>query len=168
MAHAICCKMETSCTPVDLDHQQFFTLFSSKRASRHNGVHFSDISTSKSAPYVTVFFYICHLQMCFAPQRHALFRHGNLKVVRCWCVLCILTSKCASRHNGVHFSDISTSKSAACVAGFHTFHFQLCFATQLRALLHPLNVQKWSKNDASLLFDPLTFLPFCAPASSLF
>ena len=26
------------------------------------------------------------------------------KVVRTWCVLYILTSKCASRHNGVHFS----------------------------------------------------------------
>ena len=25
------------------------------------------------------------------------------KVVRAWCVLCILTSKCASRHNGVQF-----------------------------------------------------------------
>ena len=25
------------------------------------------------------------------------------KVVREWCVLCILTSKCASRHNGVQF-----------------------------------------------------------------
>ena len=25
------------------------------------------------------------------------------KVVQQWCVLCILTSKCASRHNGVHF-----------------------------------------------------------------
>ena len=33
------------------------------------------------------------------------------KVVRGWCVLYILTSKCASRHNGVHFFDISTSKS---------------------------------------------------------
>ena len=33
------------------------------------------------------------------------------KVVRQWCALCILTSKCASRHhNGVHFFDISTSK----------------------------------------------------------
>ena len=76
------------------------------------------------------------LQMCFAPQRRALFRHHNFqkwsehgvlctfwlrnvlrattvctfstsqlpKVVRRWGVLCILTSKCASRHNGVHFS----------------------------------------------------------------
>ena len=32
------------------------------------------------------------------------------KVVREWCVLYILTSKCASRHNGVHFFDIATSK----------------------------------------------------------
>ena len=32
------------------------------------------------------------------------------KVVRTPSVLYILTSKCASRHNGVHFFDISTSK----------------------------------------------------------
>ena len=76
-----------------------------------------------------------HLEMCFAPQRRALFRHlnfqkwsdhvvfctfslGNVlrattactfstselpKVVRHWCVLYILSWKCASRHNGVHF-----------------------------------------------------------------
>ena len=34
-----------------------------------------------------------------------------LKVVREWCVLYILTWKCASRHSGVHFFDISTAKS---------------------------------------------------------
>ena len=34
------------------------------------------------------------------------------KVVRAWCVLCILTWKRASRHSGVHFFDISISKSA--------------------------------------------------------
>ena len=33
------------------------------------------------------------------------------KVLRAWCALYILTWKCASRHNGVHFFDISTSKS---------------------------------------------------------
>ena len=44
--------------------------------------------------------------MCFAPHRRALFRHLNVqKVVRSWGVLYILTSKCASRHNGVHFFD---------------------------------------------------------------
>ena len=50
-------------------------------------------------------------QMCFAPQRRALFRHLNFQKWSEWCVLYILTSKCASRHNGVHFFDISTSKS---------------------------------------------------------
>ena len=34
-----------------------------------------------------------------------------VKVVQTWCVLYILTWKCASRHNGVHFFDIATSKS---------------------------------------------------------
>ena len=33
------------------------------------------------------------------------------KVVRTWCVLYILTWTCASRHNGMHFFDIVTSKS---------------------------------------------------------
>ena len=42
--------------------------------------------------------------MCFAPQRRALFRHLNFqKWSGPWCVLYILTWKCASRHNGVHF-----------------------------------------------------------------
>ena len=46
--------------------------------------------------------------MCFAPQRRALFRH---LMVRTPGVFNILTSKCASRHNSVHFFDIWTSKS---------------------------------------------------------
>ena len=119
------------------------------------------------------------------------------KAVRHWGVLHILTSKCASRHNGVHFFDISTSKSGP----------------QRRALFRHLNFQKWSDNGlfykfwlgnvlrattacnfssliwpagsapaalASLLFDPpepqiigktqcfATFLPFRASASSFF
>ena len=53
-------------------------------------------------------------EMCFAPQRRALFRKSTSeppKVVRTCCVLYIFTWKCASRHNGVHFFDIATSKS---------------------------------------------------------
>ena len=49
-----------------------------KFASRHNGVHFFDISTSKSAPRPRCFAHF-DLQMCFAPQRPALFRHLNFK-----------------------------------------------------------------------------------------
>ena len=68
------------------------------------------------------------------------------KVVRTWCVLYILTSKCASRHNGVHFFDISTSKSGPRMVCFVHFDFEMCFAPQRRALFRHLNFQKWSKN----------------------
>ena len=78
-------------------------IFTSKCASRHNGVHFFDISTSKSGPRM-LFFVHFDFEMCFAPQRRALFRHLNLpKVVRTPGVFNILTSKFASRHNGVQF-----------------------------------------------------------------
>ena len=66
------------------------------------------------------------------------------KVVRHWCVLYILTSKCASRHNGVHFFDISTSKSGPTLVCFVHFDFKMCFAPQRRALFRHLNFQKWS------------------------
>ena len=55
-----------------------------------------------------------------------------LKVVRTWCALYMLTWKCASRHNGVHFFDISTSKSAPELVCFVHFDFEMCFA-HLRA-----------------------------------
>ena len=67
------------------------------------------------------------------------------KVVRTWCVLYILASKCASRHNGVHFFDISTSKRAPYPSVFYTFDFEMCFAPQRRALFQHLNFQKWSE-----------------------
>ena len=74
-----------------------------KCASRHNGVHFFDIATYKSGPDLVCFVHF-DLEMCFAPQRRALFRHLNFqKWSGPWCVLYILTWKCASRHNGVHF-----------------------------------------------------------------
>ena len=80
-------------------------IFTWKCASRQNGVHFFDISTSKSGPSMVCFVHF-DLEMCFAPQRRALFRHLKFqksKVVWEWCALCILTWKCALRHNGVQF-----------------------------------------------------------------
>ena len=61
------------------------------------------------------------------------------KVVREWCVLCILTWKCASRHIGVHFFDIATSKSVPRMVCFVHFDFEMCFAPQRRALFQQLN-----------------------------
>ena len=49
-----------------------------KRASRHNGVHFFDISTAKNGPNVVCFVHF-DLEMCFAPQQRALFRHLNFQ-----------------------------------------------------------------------------------------
>ena len=97
-------------------------------------MHLFDIATSKSGPTMVCFAHF-DLEMCFAPQRRALFRHRNFqkwsdigafcafclpnvlrattactfstsqlpKVVRSSSVLSILTWKCASRHNGMHF-----------------------------------------------------------------
>ena len=51
-------------------------ILTSKYASRHKGVHFFDIATAKSGPSMVCFVHF-DFQMCFAPQRRALFRHRN-------------------------------------------------------------------------------------------
>ena len=53
-------------------------ILTSKCASRHNGVHFFDIGTSKSGPTLVCFVHF-DLEMCFAPQRRALFRQLNFQ-----------------------------------------------------------------------------------------
>ena len=83
----------TSSRQKRLKNPQFFTLLTSKCASRHNGVHFFDTFSTSEAP----------------------------KVVRDRQFLTLLTSKCASRHNGVHFFDISTSKSGSAPLVFCPF-----------------------------------------------
>ena len=103
---------------------QFFTLLTSKCASRHNGVHFFDTFSTSEPP----------------------------KVVRDRQFLTRLTSKCASRHNGVHFFDISTSKSAPRMVCFVHFHFEMCFAPQRRALFRHLNFQKSSDTEVFCTF----------------
>ena len=115
----------------------------------------NEIWTSKSAPYPSVFCTF-DLEMCFAPQRRALFRHLNFQKwsengVFC-IVLYILTSKCASRHNGVHFFDISTSKSGPNVKCFVHVDFEMCFVPQRRALFRHLHSQKWSEHGVLCAF----------------
>ena len=166
---------------------QFLTLLTWKCASRHNGVHFFDIATSKSGPRPSVFntFYV---EMCFAPQRRALFRHRNFKkwsdhvvfctfslgnvlrattactfstsqlpkVVRDRQFLTLFTSKCASRHDGVHFF-ISHLASWLRTRRFSEPTFRPSGATN-----------HW-KNTVNRDFQCFTtFLPFRAPASSFF
>ena len=169
------CTFSTSQLPKVVRQWCVLYMLTWKCASRHNGVHFFDISTSKSGPTMVCFVHF-DLEMCFAPQRRALFRHlnfqkwsehgvcctfslGNVlrattactfstsqlpKVVRAWCVLYIFTWKCASRHNGVHFFDISTSKSGPTMVCFVHVDLEMCFAPQRRALFRHRNFQKWS------------------------
>ena len=54
----------------------------------------------------------------------------------------MLTSKCASRHNGVHIFDIATSKSGPTMLCFVHFDFEMCFAPQRRAFFH-LSLASW-------------------------
>ena len=161
------CTFSTSQLPKVVRSWGVLYILTWKCASIHNGVHFFDISTSKSGPTMVCFAHF-DLEMCFAPHRRALFRHlnfqkwrehvvlctfwlGNVlrattactfstsqlpKVVRQWCALHILTWKCASHHTGVHFFDISTSKSGANMWCFVHFDLEMCFAPQRRAIFH--------------------------------
>ena len=106
------------------------------------------------------------------------------KVVRAWCALYIFTSKCASRHNGVHFFDIATSnfQKLSDHGVLCTFWLGnvLCATTacNFSSLVWPDGSAPAAL--ASLLFDPpepqiigktqcfATFLPFRASASSFF
>ena len=60
-------------------------------------------------------------------------------------ILYILTYTCASRHSGVPFLDIRTSKSAPNPTCFVHFHFQMCFSPQRRVILRHQNFKKCSR-----------------------
>ena len=72
------CTFSTSEPPKVVRDRQFLTLLTWKSASRHSGVHFFDIATSKSGPDLVCFVHF-DLEMCFAPQWRALFRHRNFQ-----------------------------------------------------------------------------------------
>ena len=95
---------------------QFFTLLTSKCASRHNGVLFFDTFSTSELPKVVPDF-----EMCFAPQRRALFRHLNFK-------------------------------SGPKLRYFVHFDLEMCFAPQRRALFRHLNFQKWSDAEVFCTF----------------
>jgi len=61
--------------------------------------------------------------MCFAPQGRALFRHLNFQKLSEREVF-LAFSLCASRHNRVHFFDISTSKHGPDLLCFVHFDFE--------------------------------------------
>ena len=159
----------------------FFALLTSKCASRHNGVHFLHISTSKcSEPGLLCTW--CWLGNMLRATTACTFSTSRLpKVHRSWCVLPALTWKYASRHNGLRFFNISTSKSAPNLVSYTFWLRNVLRATtacNFRSLIWPDGSAPAAL--ASLLFDPPepqiirktqcfpTFLPFPASASSFF
>ena len=100
-------------------------------ASRHNnGVQFLGIGTPKCGPNLMCFAHF-HLEMCFSSQQSAIFGHRHVK--KCFGTLnffSILTSKCASRHSGVQFFDIGTSKSGPTLTCFPHFHLKMSSGVQ--------------------------------------
>ena len=130
--------------------------------------------------------------MCFAPQRRALFRYLNFQK---WSEPLVLLTfwlpKCASHHNGVHFLDISTSKSAPnpwcvlyiltckCASRHSSVHFFIShLASWLRTrrfseayfstLRSPKSLEKHSVSRLSYLFAHLHLLSSDSFSSLIF
>ena len=126
-------------------------ILTSKCASRHKGVHFFDISTSKSGPSMVL--YILTSKCASRHNGVHFFDISTFKSAPNHEVLCsFFTCKCASRHNGVQFSSLiwpawlrtrRFSEPTFRPSGAYTNHWKKtqCFAT---------------------------FLPFRAPGSSFF
>ena len=139
----------TSQLPTVVRDHQFLTLLTWKCASRHNGVHFFDISTAKSGPDLVCFVHF-DLEMCFAPRRRALFRHLNFQKWSDAGVFCTFwLGNVLRATTACTFFDISTAKSGPDLVCFVHFDLEMCFAPQRRALFRHLNFQKWS--DAGVL-----------------
>ena len=97
------CTFSTSQLPKVVRTWCVLCILTSKCASRHNGVHFFNISTSKSGPRMVCFVHFDFRNVLRATTACTFSTSQLPKVVQTWCVLHILTSKCASRHNGVQF-----------------------------------------------------------------
>ena len=127
-------------------------ILTSKCASRHDGMHFfSTCQLPKWSDHgVFCTFWLANV---LRATTACTFSTSQLsKVVRTWCALCILTSKCASRHDGMHFFPHVNFQSGPIMVCFAHFDLQMCFAPQRRALFQHLNFQKWSEHGVLCTF----------------
>ena len=119
-------------------------------------MHFFDISTSKSGPELVSFVHF-DFEMCFTPQRRALFRHLNFQKWSDNGVFCTFwLGNVLRATTACTFSTSQLPKSGPKLRCFVHFDLQMCFAPQRRAIFHSLI---WPAGSApavlaSLLFDP--------------
>ena len=99
-----------------------------------------------------------HTEVAWLRAMYAAWESGILlenvlqKMFRTCSVLYILTWKCASRHSGVQFFHIATSKSGPRPSVFYDFDLKMCFAPQRRAIFPHRNFKKWSETVSFLRF----------------
>ena len=135
-----------------------YKIWSPNPAGQLFGVCFFNIWTSKSSPRMVCFLHF-DSQICFNAVRFSLSQLP--KVVRHWCVLNMSTSTCASRHNCVHFLNISAAKSAPDVRFFLISHLPKWLRTHRfsEPTFRPSGATKhWKKDSVLRLFYPLAHL----------
>ena len=94
------------------------------------------IGTFKIGPSMWCFWHV-DLEMCFAPQRRALFRHHNFQKWSGVGVLCTFwLGNVLPRHNAVRFFDITTSKSGPTLVCFVHFDLEMRFTPRRRVTFH--------------------------------
>ena len=145
------CTFSTSQLPKVVRDRQFLALLTSNVLRATTACTFQHLDFQKwSEPLVFCTFW---LRNVLSATTACTFSTSQLpKVVRDRQFLTLLTWKCASRHNGVHFFDISTSKSGPRPPVFNTFDLEMCFAPQRRALFRHRNFQKWSDHGVFCTF----------------
>ena len=140
------CTFSTSQLPKVLRDWGVLFILTSKCASRHNGVHFFDVATSKSGPTLVCFLHF-DFDMCFAPQRRALFRHHDFQKCSDTEVFCSFWLRNVLRATTACTFSTSPFQKCSDTEVFCSFWFEMWFAPQRRALFRHLNFQKWSDTD---------------------
>ena len=131
----VACTFSKSQLPKVVRHWGVLYILTSKCASRHNGVHFFDISTSKSGPTLRCFVHF-DFKMCFAPQRRALFNISTTKSgPKLVCFVHFDLEMCFTPQQRALFRHCN-SKSGPTMVCFVHFHLEMCFAPQRRAIFH--------------------------------
>ena len=138
------CIFSTSELQKVLRGLQFFNILSSECAFRHSRVQFRHQNFKKCSENNSFSpFWLPNVRFATAA---CIFSTSELqKVLREWQFFNILTSECASRHSGVQFFDMRTSKSAPKLMCFVQFDFSMRFSPQWRAIFRHLNFQKCSE-----------------------
>ena len=129
-----------------------FHIWTYKYASCHSGVPFLNIGTSMIESVrnlakrceTQVFCIFCLANVLRATAACHFWTCELQKVARECGVFHILTYKYASRHSGVQFLNIGTSKMSPALRCFLHFDAQVCFAPQRRAIFEQRNFQNGS------------------------